>query len=837
MPRRNRPHILVREAAAREPYTPHPRAIGGGRRPPTPADPVAHAEGLALALRAVEADALARRGGLDVAVAGAAPGIYVQFDSHVDLDLELDSLENRPKHIELVALQEDANIRRATVFVPNGAIGHFLDRFEKYIHERTDGGERRHRDLVESIATLRTATLRALWTDDAALFPAPDVAIWWEIWLRRSDGNEVARLEQYAQEVGMGIGGRRLGFADRVVVLAHGTEGQLSASLDVLNDIAEARLAKQSPGDFARMPVDEQADWVREMGERLSGPARSAPAVCVLDTGANRGHPLLEGALDAADAHSIDPNWGAHDHDGHGTEMAGLALFGDLTPLLTGRAPVHLRHRLESVKILPPPGAPPNDPDLYGAVVAQAVSLVEIEAADRRRTFSMAVTAPDQRDRGQPTSWSAAIDALAAGRSFNPTTSGLEYLDGAEDAHRLFIISAGNVQGMFEAAHLARSDVEVIHDPGQAWNALTVGGYTDLAQVDLSSNPGWAGWSPLAPAGELSPCSCTGVGFQRTWPIKPDVVMEAGNGKLSASGDADFPADPLTLLTTNFEPATRLLVTTWATSAAASQAGRLAGEITAHYPSLWPETARALLVHSAEWTPQMMTHFANANTKSKIEALVRRYGFGVPSLQRAMRSANNALTLVVQDTISPFEDGKLNEWHIHDLPWPKDALSELFDAQVRLRVTLSYFVEPNPARRGWRTRHRYQSHGLRFDVKLPGESDDNFRRRLNQQALEGEDRPDGGGDSAEWLLGTVARHRGSIHSDVWTGTAARLAARSRIGIYPVSGWWKDLKKRDRSALGVRYALVVSIETDRVDVDIWTPVATQVGVPVEEVVEV
>jgi hypothetical protein len=56
-----------------------------------------------------------------------------------------------------------------------------------------------------------------------------------------------------------------------------------------------------------------------------------------------------------------------------------------------------------------------------------------------------------------------------------------------------------------------------------------------------------------------------------------------------------------------------------------------------------------------------------------------------------------------------------------------------------------------------------------------------------------------------------------------------------IGVYPVSGWWKELPKRDRSELGARYALVVSIETDAEDVDIWTPVAQQVGIPIEEVV--
>ena len=48
----------------------------------------------------------------------------------------------------------------------------------------------------------------------------------------------------------------------------------------------------------------------------------------------------------------------------HGTAMAGLALFGDLTPLLAGDRPVALSHRLQSVKLIHNPD--PHRPDLYG---------------------------------------------------------------------------------------------------------------------------------------------------------------------------------------------------------------------------------------------------------------------------------------------------------------------------------------------------------------------------------------------------------------------------------------------------------------------------------------
>jgi len=40
-----------------------------------------------------------------------------------------------------------------------------------------------------------------------------------------------------------------------------------------------------------------------------------------------------------------------------------------------------------------------------------------------------------------------------------------------------------------------------------------------------------------------------------------------------------------------------------------------------------------------------------------------------------------------------------------------------------------------------------------------------------------------------------------------------------------------LQARDQSDLGARYALLISIETPIEEVDIWTPVAVEVGVPI------
>ena len=81
--------------------------------------------------------------------------------------------------------------------------------------------------------------------------------------------------------------------------------------------------------------------------------------------------------------------------------------------------------------------------------------------------------------------------------------------------------------------------------------------------------------------------------------------------------------------------------------------------------------------------------------------------------------------------------------HLYELPWPKEVLLALPpEVNLQMRVTLSYFVEPGPGDIGWKDRYRYASHALRFDVKSPRESIDEFSKRINSAArLEEEGHP------------------------------------------------------------------------------------------------
>jgi len=117
-----------------------------------------------------------------------------------------------------------------------------------------------------------------------------------------------------------------------------------------------------------QMSVVEQREWVDDAIERITPAGSDKIAICILDTGVTRQHPLIGPHLSKNDMHAYNISWRNADHHGHGTEMAGLALYGDLVELFTNNEIVNIPYRLESVKILPPHGD--NDPKLYGAITS-----------------------------------------------------------------------------------------------------------------------------------------------------------------------------------------------------------------------------------------------------------------------------------------------------------------------------------------------------------------------------------------------------------------------------------------------------------------------------------
>jgi hypothetical protein len=171
---------------------------------------------------------------------------------------------------------------------------------------------------------------------------------------------------------------------------------------------------------------------------------------------------------------------------------------------------------------------------------------------------------------------------------------------------------------------------------------------------------------------------------------------------------------------------------------------------------------------------------------------------------------------------------KTNSFHLFDLPWPTDVLQELHQENVRFKITLSYFIEPNPGNKQYDLSASYRSHGLRFKMIDSNESNDAFKARVSATQRQEDYLPEGG---ENWILGSQLRDKGSIHKDIWEGSAIELSTRNKIAIYPVGGWWKTRKKHERYDCSIRYSLIMTIETPDIDTDIYTPVDFIINLPI------
>lgn len=270
----------------------------------------------------------------------------------------------------------------------------------------------------------------------------------------------------------------------------------------------------------------------------------------------------------------------------------------------------------------------------------------------------------------------------------------------------------------------------------------------------------------------------------------------------------------------------------------------MAAKLMTAYPQLSPETIRALIVHSAIWTENMRQKYLPANktpTKNDYVNLIRHCGWGVPDIEIAKWSASNSLTLIVEDTIHPYkkekgEKVKTRNMNLHSLPWPKEELEALGATPIQMRVTLSYFIEPNPSARGTTSKFHYPSCRLRFDVRRPLEPTKDFLARVNAAAISEEDEQQVNPKDSDWKLGEQNRHKGSLHQDIWEGTAADLASRGFLAVYPAMGCWRTRPRLERYNLPVRYSLIVSIRTPKTGVNIYKAVAQQVELAARVIVE-
>lgn len=753
-------------------------------------------------------------------------GAYISLESSVNHSLKTESLDS--EGIKLLKVQSDKETLKetATVFLPNEAKKSLENKIRKYLEKNTKSGKPANQPLVEPIDSIKMATVKDIWSGPSEFIPKTKKT-WCELWLNTEEAvldEFLKSLQKTCESLSIPVFDKFIFFPQRTVALIKTNLYQLTELISSFPLIAEIKRATELNSYWYQQNSFEREEWIQEALSNCTF-LPSQNVVTLLDSGVNNGHALLANFVKDEDKLTINSNWGVNDsgHRGHGTKMTGVIAYGDLKNILEGISSTEIRYSLESVKILPPRGEE-NDESKIPYLTEEAVNTAIINNPSYNRIFCMAVTGKDQNDFGKPSAWSATIDKII-------------FAGGNISKKELFVVSAGNVRDERDWDTYPESNLNLsVEDPAQSWNAISVGAFTQKTLPEKDT---------VAKNSELSPFSRTSSSWESSWPIKPEVVFEGGNLILSDEGRISSDSN-LDILTTSHFGFTNNFTTINATSAAAAFASKFLCNLREYYPKAWAETLRALMIHSSSWPGRIAKQF-DLDLKKSTDALkmLRIVGYGVPNLEKALNSKTNYLTFISEQTIQPYEKKggtiKTKDIHYYEFPWPKDVLAALEEKEVTLRVTLSYFIEPNPGDRGYSSKYTYQSAALKFLLINPDENLDNFKIRtnkINQDSLKRElgveklsntdfNRKTG---NQRWALGADNVFKGSIHSNYWTGSAIEIAQCNKLAVFPQSsGWWKQLKKQNKASSTLRYSLIVSIETPENTEDIYTPIANQLKI--------
>lgn len=749
-------------------------------------------------------------------------GEYITFIGASKQLLELESLSSDGAKLLNIKNISNNTIQAATVYIPNDKKEKLILKINNYLEGQTAKGLPKNQKLVDKIENIQRTTVEFIWSSANEYLPKEE-PVWCELWLAfdESEISNLKTLNDICDFLNIQISEGLTIFPERLIVNVKLNYDQLVELIFSFGWIAEIRRAEETNSYWLDQTIIEREDWIAKALGNLNY-TYTNNYISILDSGINNGHLLIKNSLSDQDRHTVNINWGVNDsgHHGHGTSMAGIALYGNLNKILENNSPLQINHILESIKILPPNDLE-NDLDKCHFITQDAVNIAIASNPDYKRIFCMAVTGKNQNNFGKPSTWSAYLDKIIFGED--------------ENDKKVFVVSAGNVREEEDWKNYPKSNLDLsIESPAQAWNAITIGAYTEkILPIE----------NTIANKFELSPYSRTSSSWENFWPIKPEVVFEGGNLKKLNDDSIDYHED-LDILTTSTNASINAFARFNATSAATAFASNFLAKIRNIYPNAWPETLRALMIHSSSWNTEMINQFKiNLNRVRDKQRLLRIVGYGVPNLEKAIECKSNYLTFISEEVIKPYKlEGtvKTNEIHYYEFPWPSDILAELGDINVTLRITLSYYIEPNPGDKGNSTKYSYQSCALKFLLINPTEDFENFKVRTNRINIENLKDEQGVDKLSEvdyeknpekrWFLGAETVFKGSIHSNYWNGSAAEIASCNKLAIFPLaSGWWKQLKKQNKADSQLRYSLIVTIETPENSIDIYTPIATQVAI--------
>jgi len=426
-----------------------------------------------------------------------------------------------------------------------------------------------------------------------------------------------------------------------------------------------------------------------------SSPEPDDPAIIVLDSGISSGHPLLENGI--GDAIGIPSERGTVDDVGHGTKVAGVALYGDIKNCCDEKkfqpevwilsAKVMYAAKDEDTGEIYPTY---DDRRLLESQIYEAVhSLLDRYDNVRVVNISFGDSAFCMYQRKQQPPLASFIDELA------------------HDLDLIFVVAAGNNDTLDYSPNrypyylCEDTEENKIIDSASSVYAITVGSITqNYVSQELQSR--------IVPhEGYPSPFTRTGPGLNGM--IKPELVEIGGTSSYNAPSDyqMDTAQTGVFVLNPKWMEDRSLLTTDCGTSFSSPKVANYLARLCKKYPYYTPNTIKAFLLASARIPddrpePLAVDIFRSGVPASDLEAITNTYGYGQPNLTYAEESNSYSVFLFTENKI------KINGVHYYYFNIPEIFITT--DGTREISVTLVY----NPPVR--RTRIDYMGVKMKFGL-------------------------------------------------------------------------------------------------------------------------
>lgn len=371
-----------------------------------------------------------------------ADGVYMNFDMVSGFVPQALAKSSGASILKISEDKGEGNVD-VTIYIKKEKKDWLDKKANEYANEEicTINGNPKNATLIEPINSIEQADIHSLYTSAEDFDMLPDNHLQtFEIWVTKGDDYNLEELTKTLDSLGLISAGKNILDFDGVAVLLIKATKQQLCELPLSVGYIEGIRPYKQPSILVKSH-NESREWSELIKDEIEISINSdSVRVGLLDSGVNNAHELIAPFLSDDMMKSAIGVSDTIDHSFHGTDMAGLILYGDMTDLIYGhKKSVTLENNLASVKIYE--SGYETDSDFYGAVIEDAIQQAHEMGASIQ---CMAVTDDISYDC-KSTSSSAALD---------------ESIYNGGNCDRLVVVSAGNI----ETTEIDASDyIESIH--------------------------------------------------------------------------------------------------------------------------------------------------------------------------------------------------------------------------------------------------------------------------------------------------------------------------------------------------------------------------------------